>query len=536
MHKVKKSEVIQKVEKELVDGKITRREFIGRMAVIGAATTLPLTFFNKNAMASTPKKGGRLKVGIAHGSTTETYDPATIESGFQAAMSRSMTNTLTEIDADNQVIPCLAESWDSTPDASTWTFKLRKGVEFHNGKSLTAKDVIASINYHRGQDSKSSVKPLTDPIENLKADGDHTIVFELKGGNADFPFSLDTEGFAIYPAAKDGSLDWKPGIATGAYILKNFEPGVQAFFVRNPNYWKAGRGHFDEVELHAILDTPARTTALISGAVDVIDQVDLKSVHLLERREGIHVEETSGPLHYTFPMLSKTAPFDDNNVRLAIKHAIDREAMLKFILGGHGTVGNDSPIGPSYRYYAAELEKNAYDPDKAKFHLKKAGVSNLSVNLSAADAAFSGAVDAAVLYKEQAAKAGINITVVREPNDGYWSNIWLKKPWCACYWAGYSTEDTMFSTGYAPKAAWNDTQWDHAQFNKLMIEARAELDQAKRRDMYVEMQRILRDEGGAVIPMFANAVLARNDKVAHGKLASSDQLDGRRIAERWWKV
>jgi peptide/nickel transport system substrate-binding protein len=268
----------------------------------------------------------------------------------------------------------------------------------------------------------------------------------------------------------------------------------------------------------------------------VIDQVDPKSAHLLERKAGIHVEEVSGPLHYTFPMLSKTPPFDDNNVRLAVKFAIDREQMLKLILGGRGTVGNDTPIGPSYRYYGKELEKNMYDPDKAKFHLKKAGLSEISVNLSAADAAFAGAVDAAVLYKEQAARAGININVVRESNDGYWSNVWLKKPWCACYWGGYSTEDTMFSTGYAPEAAWNDTQWNHERFSKLMIQARAELDQAKRREMYVEMQRILRDEGGAVVAMFANAVLARNDKVSHGKLASASPLDGFRIAERWWQT
>ena len=534
MNKQEKTLLIQGLEQELAVGKITRREFIGRMAAFGLATTLPLTFTGKKVMAAIPKKGGKLKVGIAHGSTTETYDPATIESGFQGVMSRAMTNTLTEIDADNKVIPCLAESWEFSADAATWTFKLRKGVEFHNGKSLTAKDVIASINYHRGKDSKSSVKPLADPIETLKADGDHTVVFVLKGGNADFPFNLDTPGFAIYPAAEDGGLDWKPGIATGAYILKKFEPGVQAFFVRNPNYWKEGRAHADEIELLVILDTPARTNALLTGAVDVIDQIDLKSAHLLERRAGIHIEETSGPLHYTFPMLSKTAPFDDNNVRLAVKFAIDREEMLKLVLGGHGTVGNDTPIGPSYRFYAAELEKNSYDPDKAKFHLKKAGLNKLSVNLSTAEAAFIGAVDSAVLYKEQAAKAGIEINVVRESNDGYWSNVWLKKPWCACYWAGYSTEDTIFSTGYAPNAAWNDTQWNHERFNKLMVEARAELDQTKRREMYVEMQRILRDEGGAVVAMFANAVLARNDKVSHGKLSSTARLDGGRIAERWW--
>jgi peptide/nickel transport system substrate-binding protein len=162
------------------------------------------------------------------------------------------------------------------------------------------------------------------------------------------------------------------------------------------------------------------------------------------------------------------------------------------------------------------------------------GLDKLKIKLHAADGAFRGAVDAAILYKAHAEKAGIDIEVVREPSDGYWSNVWAKKPWCASYWGGYSTENAMLSTRYAPGAPWNETQWDHERFNNLMMEARSELDETKRREMYAEMQRILRDEGGAVVPMFANAILARNDKVAHGKLGGNLPLDGRRLIERWW--
>ena len=180
------------------------------------------------------------------------------------------------------------------------------------------------------------------------------------------------------------------------------------------------------------------------------------------------------------------------------------------------------------------MEQRAYDPDKAKFHLKQAGLSELSVDLSAAESAFPAAVDAAVLFKEHAAKAGIAINVVREPNDGYWANVWMKKPWSASYWGGYTTESEMFTTGYAPGAAWNDTFWSHDTFVKIMAEAKAELDEAKRREMYAEMQRIVRDEGGALVPLFANDVLARSDKVAHGELAADRGFDGRHIIERWW--
>ncbi|WP_350335875.1 ABC transporter substrate-binding protein [Coralliovum pocilloporae] len=527
---------IEWLRKRLAKGTISRREFMGRTSALGLGAAAAMTFAGEALAAGGPKKGGTLKLAIPHGSTTDSIDPARLENGFQTTLTRAMGNTLTEIDAEGNLVGALAESWEASPDAKVWTFKLRRGVEFHNGKSLTADDVIASINYHRTDDTKSSVKPLAKPITAIRKDDEHTIVFELEGGNADFPFNLDTPGFMIVPSNSDGSINWQEGAGTGGYKLVSYEPGVKAILERNPNYWRNDRAHFDSAEMLTILDKAARTNALISGEVDVIDQVDLKTAHLLGRRKNIHIEETSGPLHYTFPMLTKSAPFDDLNVRQALKFAIDREEILQKVLHGHGSIGNDNPIGPSYRYYAADLERNGYDPEKAKYHLKKAGLSELSVDLSAADAAFGGAVDAAVLYKEHAAKAGININVVREPNDGYWSNVWLKKPFCACYWGGYATEDTMFSTGYEPSSSWNDTNWDHTRFNSLLIEARSELDETKRRELYREMQVILRDEGGTVVPFFANNVMARTEKVAHGTLSSQASLDGRRIIERWWSA
>ncbi len=536
MNKQIHKEHIHGLQKDFIEGKITRRQFMKKMATLGVVAALPFTINQKPAEAATPKRGGFLKLAMGHGSTTESYDPATLASGFQTVMTRAMNNTLTEIDPSNQLVPSLAESWESTPDAAKWIFQIRKGVEFQDGRSLTAEDVVATINYHRGEKTKSSVKPIVKPIKYIKADGKYTLIIELNEGNADFPYNLDRPGLGVYPATKDGGLDWKSGNGTGGYILKEFEPGVRAYFERNPNYWNQKRAHVDSAEVLSIKDASARTTALVTGKVHVIDQVDPKTAHLLAKKPGIHVEENTGPLHYTFPMLMDVAPFNDNNVRIALKYALNREEMLQLILKGHGTVGRDNPIGPSYRYYSKELTPIPYDPEKAKFHLKKAGLSELAVKLSAADAAFAGAVDAAVLYKEHAAKAGINIRVVREPNDGYWSSVWLKKPWCACYWGGYATEDLMFSTGYSPGAAWNDTHWNHEQFNKLLVQARSELDEAKRREMYIEMQRILRDEGGVIVPMFANAIDARTNRVAHGKVSGITALDGRRIIERWWLV
>jgi peptide/nickel transport system substrate-binding protein len=328
--------------------------------------------------------------------------------------------------------------------------------------------------------------------------------------------------------------DFKDGVGTGGYVLKNFEPGVRAFATRNPNFFKENRAHFDEVETLGIADVNARTNALKTRQIDVMNRCELKTVHLLKRMKGIQVMQQNGTKHYTFAMLCNTAPYDNNEIRLALKYALDREQQVKTILRGYGIVGNDHPISPANRYHASELEQRQYDPDKAKFHLKKAGVKGATFRLHAADAAFVGAVDAAVLYKENAAKADINIEVVREPNDGYWSNVWMKKPWCAVFWGGRPTEDWMFSTAYAADASWNDTKWKHPRFNELLVAARAELDEKKRRQMYVEMQSIVRDEGGVVVPMFAADLAGATSKIKHGPLAVNWELDGFRCAERWW--
>jgi peptide/nickel transport system substrate-binding protein len=349
----------------------------------------------------------------------------------------------------------------------------------------------------------------------------------LEGGSADFPFVISDYHLAILPA-KDGVVDWQSGDGTGGYVLENFEPGVRSSFKRNPNYWKEGAAHFDSSELLSIADVSARTNALITREIDVMDRVDIKTLHLLKRNKNIRIDETTGYAHYTFAMRTDTAPFDDNNVRMALKLSLDRDALLRNVLRGHGSVGNDHPISVANRYHAADLPQRGYD-------LKQAGLSSLTVDLSAADAAFAGAVDAAVLYKEHAAKAGITINVVREPNDGYWSAVWMKKPWCAVYWGGRATEDQMFSTAYAAGADWNDSFWSNDRFNELLVEARAELDEAKRREMYVEMQGIVSNEGGVVVPMFNNYVFAMSTKVQHAQQMGGDgDLDGGKWMDRWW--
>jgi len=245
--------------------------------------------------------------------------------------------------------------------------------------------------------SKSAAKPLLKDVTEIKADGPDTVVFTLASGSADFPYLASDYHIPIMPAKDGGGVDWQSGIRTGPYILQKFEPGITAKMKRNPNYY--GKTWFDEVEVLSVIDVNARVNALTNGDVHYIDRCDLKTLSLLKRQPGIKIWEGTGYGHYVLPMFTDVAPFDNVDVRMALKYAVDREDILKKVFFGHGKVGNDDPIAPGIRYVIDPKPKFTYDPDKAKFHLKKAGLTTLAVNLSAADTAFAGAIDAAVLYQ-----------------------------------------------------------------------------------------------------------------------------------------
>ena len=526
-------EKLKLAEKLVGRGKVSRRQFVQLALAAGLTAATAETMFVKAARAE-PKHGGSAKFGLAHGATTDSLDPAGYpDTATQFPFSGAMSNMLTVVDVDGNIQPDVAESFEFGDDAASWIFKIRKGITFHDGKSVTGEDVIASFQHHMGEDSKSAAKSLLGDIVEIKADGADTVVFTLKSPNADFPYVASDYHIPIMPS-KDGKADWQSGVRTGAFVYGEYEPGVRAHLTRNPNYHKDGKPYFDDVEFITIADVTARTAALTAGTVHWISRADLKTLNLLKRDPNVSIEEVQGLGHYTLPMHVNVAPFDNVDVRTALKYAVNRQDIVDKVFLGHATPGNDNPIAPAVKFAIDPEPKHSYDPEKAKFHLKKAGMENLKVDLSVADAAFNGAVDAAVLYQQHAKAAGIDINIVREPNDGYWDNVWLKKPWCASYWSGRPTADWMFTTTYSKGASWNETNWSHPRFEELLVQGRAETDEKKRAAIYAEMQQLQHDDGGAIVLVFNNYVDAASKKLAHGKVAGNWEGDGLRIAERWW--
>lgn len=530
----------QSMLREALTHGATRRDAIKLLTAGGmslAAAGAIVTGAQK-AVAATPKKGGRLRIALTGGATSDTMDPGQILDLYMLHLQfGQLRNNMTEVAPDGSLVGELAESWEGSENATKWVFKIREGVEFHNGKTLTADDIVANLHHHTHADSTSAAKAILSGIESFRKDGENHVEVKLSGPDADFPFLLSDYHLCIVAGDGEGGVEWKSGNGTGGYVYKEHEAGVRSLTTRNPNYWKEGKGHFDEVEILQVADSNARMTSLLTDSVDCMSKIDLKVIDLLKKKPNLIVQAVTGNKQITMPMRTDTAPYDNNDVRLALKYVVNRQQWLDTILRGYGQLGNDNPIGPAniYRATEDELPQRDYDPEKAKFHLKKAGLSSLAVDFHASDTGFGGAVDAAQLLRESAKDAGIDITVVREPEDGYWSDVWMNKPWCACYWSGRPTENMMFSTVYKDDAAWNDTFWKHERFNELLLMGRAETEPTKRRDIYVEMQQIIHHEGGLLLPLFESDTMAYTDKLGVPEVIGNNwELDGGKNAERWW--
>jgi peptide/nickel transport system substrate-binding protein len=517
-------------------GKVSRREFVQFSLASGVTLAAAQAMFT-TAVRAEPQSGGHLRMGLAHGHTNDTLDPAYWpDTSTQVMFWGNLSNSLTQVDEKGDIVMDLVEEMEPSNGTATWAFKLRQGVTFHDGKPLTPEDVLASYNHFMKEDSESPMKSVLASVMEIKADGPDMVIFELDGGNADFPYLVSDYKAPIMPANADGTADWQSGNRTGAFKLESWEPGIVGRFVRNENYHFEGRPYVESCEVRSLTDVTARTNALTTGEIDWMARPDLKTLSLLERDPNIEITEVTGYAHYVLPMLMDVAPFDDNNVRLAIKHCIDRDEIVAKVFLGHGTVGNDNPIPPNVKFAIDPEPRHVYDPEKAKHYLEQAGLSSLTVDLHVSDAAFDGAVDVAQLVRESASKCNIEVNVVREPEDGYWTNVWGVKPWSASYWSGRPTIDWMFSTAYQSGSSWNENHQSIPHFDDLLVAARAETDEKKRAEMYAEMQQIVHDDGGQIVLIFNSIIAANTTSLAHGEIAGNWEVDGLRLAEKWWFV
>ena len=510
----------------LARGGISRREFLGRATALGfgaAALAVPGV-----AAADTPKKGGHFRLGMAGGSTTDSINPGSWTDSVMVVAGFSFFNGLIENSWDNKPMPELATSWEAKPGAVEWVFKLRKGVLFSNGKEFDADDAIYSLNMHRGQTKSGAAGPMK-LVKDIRKTDKYEIVIELESGDADFPYVISDYHLMMVP---NGHTDWSKPVGTGSYVLDQFQPGVRVSGRRNPNNWKKNTGWFDSFEITVISDTSARMNALISGQMDLMNRCDPRTISLLTKNKDIEITRSPGGWHPVMAMTTDQAPYDNLDIRLAMKYALDREQIVKTLFAAYGSVGNDHPIPKGDPFFHSQLPQLKHDPDKAKFHFKKAGLADAKIVLQASDAAFAGAVDMCTLFQASAQKAGIRVELKKEPVDGFWSNVWLKGPFVTSYWAGRPAATQMLGVAYKSGVPWNESHWNNTKFDKLLADARAETDFAKRKNYIWAMQEMLSTQGGVLVPGFRDYLSATNKKIGGVTVHNGFDLDNGRVIEK----
>ena len=491
------------------ENSLSRRDVLRSLVASGAAASLAgVGLAPSGARAETPKRGGRIRVASVSSSTADTLDPAKGALSTDYARHYMIYSGLTRYDAN--LTPQLALAEDIQDSGRIlWTIKLRKGVQFHDGKPLTPADVVYSLMRHKVASTGSKMKTIAEQFEEVRATGPNEVQIRLSGANADLPAILADSHFLI---VKDGTTDFRTAIGTGPYRCKEFNPGVRTVGVRNPNYWQSGKPYLDEIELVGISDESARVNALLSGDVQMINAVHPLSTRRV-KASGSHVflETKSG--NYTSLILRQDMlPTRDPDFVLAMKYLLDRELIRKALFHGFATVASDQPIPPGNRYYFEGLPQRPHDPDRARFHLKKAGLSGARLVVYASPAA-EGSVDMASLLQLSAAEVGLKIAVNRVPADGYWSNHWMKHPLGFGNTNPRPTADLLFSSLFKSDAPWNESGWKSERFDQLLLAARGEADEVKRKQMYCDMQVLVHERCGLGIPVFISLMDAYDKRL-----------------------
>jgi peptide/nickel transport system substrate-binding protein len=464
--------------------------------------------------AGTPKKGGDFRLGVTGGGSKDIMDGQNITTKPDQARLVTAFETLLEFDDDYQLQQTgLADS--VTPDnPKQYTIKLRKGIEFQNGKTFTADDVIYSLQRigTEGNGLTGFAATATMDIKNLKKVDDYTVQLPLLSPDSTIPQTLASYTFGMVPVGyKAFKGDVSTQVGTGAYKLKSFTPGQESQHVRNPNYWRDS--YFDTVTITDFSDSTAQINALKGGQIDAMTDLPSNQVDAV-KSSGVEalISQTGGwiPICMAIDM----PPFDDPKVRQAMRLIVDRQQILDQIGSGYGQIANDlySPFDEGYN---KDLPQRQQDIEQAKSLLKSAGQDGLKVDLHTTNGA-SGMVELASVFASQAKAAGVTVTVKNDPN--YYGDAYLKLAFSVDFWGtrGYLNQ---VQQGSLPTSPYNETHWPPksgtgSNFGSLYQQALAETDSSKRIEIEHEMQQLEYDLGGYIIPYFNSLIDGHSSKVA----------------------
>jgi len=490
-----------------LDRGMTRREALTLLAATGVTLATAGNLFTQAGAvrAATPKKGGSVRCASNLHGPDDQLDPILYTSSIDYMRGRACHNGLMQLSDQLVPQPELATEWSPNSNATEFNVKLRKGVTFHDGSKFSADDVVYSMNRHLAEGTTSVVASVLASIKEFKKVNSHEVKVVMNSPNSDFPILMGLmqtkivkNGTTGYVVKEDGTME-KNG--TGPFVMESFEPGVKSVHVRNENYWREGP-NLDSCEITAITDPVARVNALIAGDMQLVTQIDPKAFRQMESADGVTLLSTPAALQMGICILKNTMPGENADFVKGMQYIQDRERIVKRILKGKGTVGNDTPISAAHGPdFCSELPQRPFDPDKAKHHFKKAGLSTAELFVAPV---MSGIEDACLLAQANCAKIGFDLKLKKVPTDGYWGAVWMQEPLNVVSWNMRPTANSQMAIQFGPGGNWNDTYWNNERMGELLTLSLAETDPDKRHAMHCEMQTLIHENSGMVIPAFSN--------------------------------
>ncbi len=476
--------------------------------IIGA---LGIAAVSLAALMAPAMADGNLRVAIP--ANLNTLDAAKTKLGEEYIMNFLVFSGLTEVDGKGGVKPDLAESWTKSDDQKTWTFKLRPGVKFHDGRLLEAEDVKATIQRIQDKATGSTARVNFDIVESIETPDKQTVVFKLKIPYSGFAELFGDRQVRILPRDKFDTVATSP-VGTGPFIFKSFTPGDRVELVKNPDYFVAGEPKLDAVTLRIMPESAAQIAALETGDIDLVWNLPLESIDQMKKNPDVVVDATPTSTWDGLIMNAAHKPFDDKRVRKAILMTLDKPALVEVALYGQGTPTH-TMIPPSHPYFNKDLPISAPDIESAKKLLAEAGYPNgfeatLYVPVGRPTRERLG-----IAAKELLAPIGIKVDLQRVPWDKFVKEIEGKAAFYTDGFFSRPTIDTSIYPFFHSTGSWNTQLWNYKspEIDKVLDDARAAKTEEERAALYNKFQALAEDDPAGAIPYVLNHVNAYRKNV-----------------------
>lgn len=486
---------------------LTRRRILQAGGVLGVAALLTACGGGSpGVQPSTTTGGGTLRVGALGRTGAITRDPHGTQSNESDYLILSLLyDTLTIPALKPNTAPRLAASWTHSDDLKTWRFELAEGATFHDGSPVTAQDAAFSLRRLRETPAGASRLPGIE-ARNITADGDRTVVLVSDYANAELPLLTRLTTFVVPDGTTDQDIAKAPG--TGPFKLDWYRDG-NARLVRNDD-WYGGEIHLDAIEVKIFESPQALANALLAGQLDLASNVGAVAARTAAGRADI--QTVRRPNDMAMPIVMRTAdgPFADPRVREALRLAVDREAMVRQVLSGYGSVANDV-LGTGDPAYDRSLPQRTRDLDKARRLLQEAGFDTSKTYELLTTEDISGLAESATLFATQAREAGVDIKVVKQESATFWDKTWLHGDLYTTYWGTNDSVVFFASKTMVSGSGQNETGWKDPEFDAAYQKAIGTADPSERAALLRELQKIEYERSGYLLWGMADGIdLARS--------------------------